>query len=216
MKRLLLIAISALTASVCAYAGHLSEKELQFREYFPYKYEARIGWGGSPFGDMMTYGKGLFWRMSDVDYWDRDGYIPSLDNMYGTEGHAEYMTGVISAEFNFNLRHWVSISIEAGFNGIWGHRYDISNGKRKERINGVSFSLMPHVKGYWFNRKHVRLYTDFGIGLALGTFDGQFGLVPGVQYAPVCITAGNKIFFYLEPSIGTIYLGGKFGLGYRF
>ena len=105
MKRLLLIAISALTASVCAYAGHLSEKELQFREYFPYKYEARIGWGGSPFGDMMTHGNGLFWRMSDVDYWDRDGYIPSLDNMYGTEGHAEYMTGVISAEFNFNLRH---------------------------------------------------------------------------------------------------------------
>ena len=104
MKRLLLIAISALTASVCAYAGHLSEKELQFREYFPYKYEARIGWGGSPFGDMMTHGNGLFWRMSDVDYWDRDGYIPSLDNMYGTDGPEKVWTFISAEKIHTTIR----------------------------------------------------------------------------------------------------------------
>ena len=217
MKRIISMFVFIIASCSVMSARKVGPKEVEFREYFPYKYEVRAGWGGYPSYDANCFSEGMFWRMAKA-YREPAGHgdAPELNHMYGTTSGAEYMTGFMSAEFSFNFRHWFSLAIEAGFNGMWGNTYDKYDGQRIGTARGVSFAIMPHARIYWVNRKYVRFYTGFGLGVALGKYDGYFEVYPSAQFSPVGLTAGKKVFFFAEGSVGTAYMGGKFGVGYRF
>lgn len=173
-------------------------------------YEVRIGWGGFPIQDLEIYGDGI---LRDI----KPFYDPvDLDHIYGTGTGKLYGTGIISAEFSIHFKKWFSLAIEAGINGMWRNRFDKYDGTIIDKMHGISVSVIPHARFYWFNRKNIRLYSGIGIGMSLGAFDGKSGIYLTGQISPIGITAGQKVFFFAEQSSGTAYFGGKFGVGYRF
>lgn len=214
MKRFLLTAIAVLFAVLASAQNWRAERNKEFMENFPYEYEVRLGWSGYPILEAYNFpnGHALF---GHYDYYPMING-ESLDQLYGTYQGAEYMTGLISGEFSIHFKRWFTLAIEAGFNGMWGHVYERLDGSHARRTNGISLTVIPHARFYWANRKKVRFYSDIGLGVGLGQYDKYFEFYPAFQFSPLGFTAGRKIFFFGEVSLGTAYMGGKFGLGYRF
>lgn len=213
-KRLIL---SALAVVSVLQAGAQDWRELRKQEFldnFPYKYEVRLGWSGYPILEAANFpnGGGLFF----VDYDTSPYNNASLENMYGTYQGPEYMTGLISGELSIHFRRWFTLAVEAGFNGMWGRVYDKSDGSLARHTRGISFTVIPHARFYWANTKNARFYSGIGLGLGAGQYDRDFAVYPAFQFSPIGFTVGRKIFAFGETSLGTAYLGGKFGIGYRF
>lgn len=214
MKKLILVAF----ATIIAISAHAqSKKEIRnerFKENFPYKYEVSIGWGGYPIVDDYTWGGG--WGCQACREMIALHQSNNLAHLYRTVNGGEYMTGLISGEFSVHFKRWFTLSVEAGVNGIWGSRLNKLNGEVVERMHGAVFTCIPHAQFNWLNRKNIRLYSSVGLGLSVGAYDNYAEAYPAAQLTPIGITAGRKIFFFAEQSIGTAYMGGKAGVGYRF
>lgn len=213
MKRLL-FSLLTLIVSLSAFAQDMSnEREEKFREKFPYKYEVRLGWSGYPILEANNFPNRGRSYYEDIDI----GYNKyALNDLYGTYQGAEYMTGLISGEFSIHFRRWFTLAVEAGFNGMWGYVYHKTDGSLARKTSGVSFTVLPHARFYWLNCKNIRFYSGVGLGVGLGQYDKDFAAYPAFQLSPVGFTAGREFFFFGETSLGTAYLGGKFGVGYRF
>ena len=186
----------------------------RFKENFPYRYEISLGWGGYPILDDSMWGSGWGCQACKEMAILHQSY--SLTHLYRTVNGGEYMTGLISAEFNIHYRRWFTLSLEAGVNGIWGKRYNKLDGNVAEKMHGAVFTCIPHAQFNWLNRKNIRLYSSVGLGISAGAYDNEAQAYPAAQLTPIGITAGRKVFFFAEQSIGTAYFGGKFGVGYRF
>ena len=184
-----------------------------FKENFPFKYEATVSWAGYPMVDAYTWGS--FGCFACQEYHDLL-QTSDLDHLYRTVVGSEYMTGVISAEFSIHYKRLFTFSVEAGVNGIWGSRHDKFDGSVVEKMHGAVINCLPNIQFNWLNRKNIRLYSGAGLGVAFGAYDGYAEVYPAAQLTPIGITAGSKFFVFGEQSIGTLYVGGKFGVGYRF
>lgn len=214
MKKLILLTISVILAISAGAETKRETRNEQFKEDFPYKYEVTLGWAGCPLFDALIWGHGMSCEACrEMALMDEMGH---LNYLYRTVNGGEYMTGLISGEFNIHFKRWFTLSLEAGVNGIWGKHYNRLDGCVVEKSNGATVTLLPQAQFNWLNRKNVRLYSSVGLGLTAGRYNKEFGAYPSFQLSPFGITAGNKVFFYAEHSVGTTYLGGKFGVGYRF
>lgn len=217
MKRTILIVMAivcTLTTGLPANAQTKREaRDTRFKENFPFKYEVSLGWAGYPMVDAYTWGS--FGCYACQEYHDLL-QSSDLDHMYRTVVGSKYMTGIIAAEFSFHYKRWLTFSVEAGVNGIWGRRNDKFDGAVVEKMHGAVVNCLPNVQFNWFNRKNIRLYSGAGLGVAFGAYDGYAEVYPSAQLTPIGITAGSKVFGFAESSIGTVYVGGKFGVGYRF
>lgn len=184
------------------------QKEKMWAE-FP-KFELRVGYSGFPFVDVLYYGLG------GID-WPRFEDVGRLEGMYAPDEGATYLTGNFCGEFSWHVSRWFTLAAGFYFNGIYGSTVDPATGNLLSRDRGLTFSFLPTARFHWANFKNCRLYS----GVSLG-FSGSCGfkdmsyLVPGIQITPFGITAGNKVFFYAEQSLGSVYLGGQIGIGYRF
>lgn len=218
MKRTILIVIAmvcTLTAGLSATAQTKREaRDERFKKNFPFKYEVTLGWAGYPILDDYMWGNG--WGCAACAAMADIYYMGNLNHMYKTINGGEYMTGLISGEFNIHYKRWFTLSLEAGVNGIWGSCYNKLDGSLVDKMHGAAVTLLPQAQFNWLNTKNVRLYSSAGLGLAFGGYDKEFQLYPAAQLSPLGITAGQKVFFFAEQSFGTAYFGGKLGVGYRF
>ena len=218
MKRTILIVIAmvcTLTAGLSATAQTKREaRDERFKKNFPYKYEVTLGWAGYPILDDYMGGNG--WGCSACAAMAEIYNMGNLNHMYKTVNGGEYMTGLISGEFNIHYKRWFTLSLEAGVNGIWGSRYNKLDGTLVEKMHGAAVTLLPQAQFNWLNTRNVRLYSSAGLGLAAGGYDNEFQAYIAAQLTPIGITAGQKVFFFAEQSFGTAYFGGKLGVGYRF
>lgn len=218
MKRTILIVIATLCALISGLSADAQTKkearDARFKENFPYKYEVTIGWAGYPILDDYMWGSG--WGCSACQEIASIHQNDNLNHLYRTANGGEYMTGLISGEFSIHFKRWFTLSLEAGVNGIWGSRYDKLNGEIVEKMHGAVVSCIPQAQFNWLNRKNIRLYSSVGVGISFGAYDGDAQAYPTGQLTPIGITAGRKIFFFAEQSVGSSYMGGKAGVGYRF
>lgn len=218
MKRTILIVMAivcTLTTGLPANAQTKREaRDTRFKENFPYKYEITLGWGGYPILDDYMWGNG--WGCSACAEMADIYYMGKLNHIYRTVNGGEYMTGLISGEFNIHYSRRFTLSLEAGINGIWGSKYNKLDGSLVDKMHGAAITLLPQTQLNWLNTKNVRLYSSLGLGLSLGGYDNEFLAYPAAQFTPIGITAGQKVFFFAEQSFGTAYFGGKLGVGYRF
>ena len=218
MKRtILMIVVLALELIGVYSVSAQTRQEIRnerFNENFPFKYEVTLGWAGYPILDDYMWGNG--WGCSACEEMADIYYMGQLGNIYKTVNGGEYMTGLISGEFNIHYKRWFTLSLEAGVNGIWGSRYNKLDGSQVDKMHGAAVTLLPQAQFNWLNTKNVRLYSSAGLGLALGGYDNEFQAYVAAQFTPIGITAGQKVFVFAEQSLGTAYLGGKFGVGYRF
>lgn len=225
MKRILVLCLGlALGSSLYAQSEIEATpdfEEMSVRQYRRYKFdqywkempkfEARIGYGGLPLFDMLGYG---FSYLEDVrPFWYRQ---TDLEGLYAPQNGTSYMTGTFTGEFSWNIKKWFSLAGQACMNVFWGSKVDPSSGAVLSNKTGISFSIVPFARFYWANYRACRLYSAIGLGANVSSFRGETHLLPELQFTPLGITAGRRVFFFAEYSYGTLYLGGQLGVGYRF
>jgi hypothetical protein len=177
------------------------------------KFEVRVGYGGFPIVDVLEYSSnGLEDAMVSLF-----NPVGDLESMYTPDEGATYMTGNIMAEFSWHAEKWLTVAGILSFNGIYGSMVDPSTGEVLSRDRGVTFSFIPTARFYWANFEKCRLYSAIGVGfMTTNGYRHIKNFIPTFQLTPFGITAGGKVFFFAEYSLGMTYLGGQIGLGYRF
>lgn len=209
MKRMLFAVLMMGMPFLLSAQERRMTREERFRERFPYRYEVRIGYGGTPMYDEENF------LYSGCGCWDIYDNTPKLDNLYRVQDGPEYVTGVFSAEFSMHLRRWFTLGFNLGINGMWGQQYDPTAGIYT-RKSGASFNIMPVARFNWFTTSVVRMYSSVGLGVYAGFYDDERECTAAAMCAPVGITIGRKFFFFGETVLSTASFGGNIGIGYRF
>lgn len=179
-------------------------KDRKDSDPFPFKYEARIGWAGASLFDSYV--------VSDEPV----VYIPTLAGLYEDYSGDTYLTGTFSAEFNFQFRKWFALSLGLGYDGIYSRRYSADTGRKTGADHGAIFTFLPQLRFSYLNREYVKLYSSIGVGYTVGTFRGSSAGWLAAQIVPIGVTAGKKVFGFFETGAGTVFLGCRVGVGFRF
>lgn len=169
--------------------------------------EVTIGWSGTPFGDeqmLLPYRDGMSMSSNPLEY------------MFSEYDGPAYMTGNFIAEINFLKRKRWTFSLAFAANGVWQDCHDPMTEAKLGRISGFSVTVMPQWRLYWKSNDVVKLYSSVGLGLSIGSFDGNSQSYGSFQLGLLGFQIGRKFFVYGEAGCGYLYMGGKFGVGYRF
>lgn len=203
MKRLLFIIYLLLLCPVIMSAGERKGKKPDF----PFKYEFRLGWCGFPALDDLNFS-------GYNDY--QIHYDTPISDVFSDYDGPVYMTGNIMAEMNFHMKRWFTLSVGLAADGMWKSFYDVHTEEKTGTSRGCSFTILPQARFNWLNRDLVRMYSSVGLGLTAGSFDDVSGVYRATQLVPVGITVGRRFFGFAEIGYGTLFIGGMFGVGYRF
>ena len=208
-RKAILVVAASLTVSAL-YASNRQEKEFNFRQKFPYKYEFRVGWAGYPLVDTFMWGRPYFMEFCDPALGTDPGtwYEPRYGN--------DYMTGIVFGEFSIHFKRWFTLAVTAGVNGLWGTDIDPKTGMVAARHSGAAIHIVPFARFYYVNTRAFRLYSSVGLGFAFGGFRNDWEMYPVFQLAPIGLTAGTKVFFFAESAVGSSWMGGRMGIGFRF
>ena len=169
--------------------------------------EVTVGWSGAPLGDeenLLPYRDGMTMSSNPLDY------------MFSEYDGRTYMTGNFIAEINFLKRKRWTFSLAFAANGVWKDCHDPMTEAKLGRISGFSATIMPQWRFYWKSNDLVKLYSSVGLGLSIGSFDGNSQSYGSFQLGLLGFQIGRKFFVYGEAGCGYLYMGGKFGVGYRF
>ena len=200
MKRIILSAVLLTAMIIGADARNGKRAEL------PYKYEVRSGWCGYPAGDELNF----------ADDYDQFYSNHPIQDLFADYDGPTYMTGNIMAEIDFHYRKWFTLAVGVAANGIWKDKYDAHKDALKGRESGFTMTVLPQARFTWVHKELVKVYSSVGLGLTGGSFNGRSELVFAALAVPVGLTVGKRLFGFAEVGIGTVYIGGMFGIGYRF
>ena len=197
MKRLYII---VLLVSVAFFKAQIAAAQ-EFTK------EITISWSGTPYGDedkLLYYND----RMSLT-------YNP-LDYMFSDYDGPTYTTGNFIAEINFlRGRRW-TFSLAFAANGLWKDCYDSMTDEHVGRISGFSATVMPQARFNWINSDVLKIYSSVGLGLSVGSFDRITRGYGAYQLGIIGLQVGRRFFVFGEAGLGSVYMGGKGGVGYRF
>lgn len=226
MKKILLIflAIAAALPSYASAAGGPSEERdgYGYRDdgstdmgygarrmrNSDFRYEIRVGYSGYPIYDAQNM---VTWNEDLYDY--AGGF--AISSLYGGYSGPVYMTGLVSADFNFVITRWFTMSVGLFCNGIWGNMIDGATGVCS-RDSGLTLTLMPQARFTYFSREYVKLYSAVGFGVGYGQFRDQSMVFPSLHTVPFGVMAGGRVFGFAELHLGTLSIGAGAGLGVRF
>ena len=188
------------------------ERDELFWKNLDEKFEVRIGWCGYPVADEST----LLYNQENI-YGPR-WYIPDgLEGLYCIKKDNTYMTAPIFAEFSWHVKARFTLSGGVYVNYLWGRMIDPTDQTIHSKTRGASVTILPEARFYWANYEKCRLYTSLGLGVNFAKYLENAHVIPAFQFTPIGITVGRKVFGFGECyTIGTVCLGGKIGVGYRF
>lgn len=207
MERILLSAALVL-ACLCSSGQDRSDGQ---------RFEINFGYGLAPVSQANRFNTG----------WTNYGSLASIYRPYASEVK---MTGAFSAEFGYRRSpRWLTsmmISYNHVFNSSTFQSYTSENGpsyySSMSKVNGNSLAFIPRLRYDYIVRPGFRLYSSIGIGFGFYfkyTVDDEFNyelVQPEAQLVPVGLSFGRKWFGLFETGIGTQYIGGRLGFGYRF
>lgn len=221
MFRKILFITAALLGSIGSLAARTGDDDgvSESRNGLPYRYEVNIGWGGFPVVDALNFSGFDFGSIPDVMLY----YPSSIGEIYSDYAGPSYSTGVISAEFNIQFKKWFALGVQANFDAIWSAVYSSDTEERTGTSSGMVFSLLPYARFTYLNRPVVKLYSAVGLGVTAGyrnysaEGDSSYSMVyPAFQLTPIGIMLGRKVYGLFELGVGTVYMGCRAGIGYRF
>lgn len=213
MKKFILLLVAAVAALPCpgSEPGKNVRKIDVTDPSGPFRYEVRVGWGGYPLFDDIYLNP----YNEDVGIYYGYGDRP-LTSLYDDYSGPVYMTGVISAEFCFILKKWLTLSVGLNFNGIWGNTYDGETSAFLRRDSGISMTLLPQVRFTYKTGRYFKLYSAVGLGVTYGTFRDKRIVSPCLHLVPFGLTAGRKVYGFAEMGVGMLITGYNVGVGVRF
>ena len=208
--------LSALAIMLCTLAAAES--------YDGPRISARVGIGGRP--------------SSALDYFCENtgatGY--NLSGIYGDYHGPTKSSGLITAEIDFALASWFSLGLNFGITHFSHDSYNGITGQITKHRKGNALYVLPAGKFNYYNKASLKLYGSFGFGIgkyagfdnlkSSTSFVNSYGytvtsesddtLKFEAQCTPLGIEYGRKIFVFGELGFGTLYNGGRLGVGYRF
>lgn len=188
-------------------ALHADGKE-RVKDNVKYPYEVRLGWCGYPTADDND-----FVGVNNHGFYSYDS---SISDIFSDYDGPTYMTGNITGEMNFHFKKWFTLSVGVAANRIWKHTYYSQTDEPKGRVRGFTATLMPQARFNWVRKDIMKLYSSVGLGVRAGKFDDRDDALVAAQLVPIGINVGGRVFGFAELGIGTLYMGGMFGIGYRF
>ncbi len=136
----------------------------------------------------------------------------AIDELYKDRDGNYYTFGNIGAEFTWNIKRWLAVCAGLYVTPFWTSVYDIRTHARKGNRSDASFSSLAMVRFNYFSRPAVRLYSAIGTGIYA---DSEIAKLQ-FQAVPFGVSFGKRVFGFAELGVGTLYIGGNIGVGYRF
>ena len=145
----------------------------------------------------------------------------SSPNSSGYQGSQIHCVGLLTGEVAFKLRKWFTVGVQLAGANFWA---DTVNGGG--RVSGTALYLLPNVRFTYVRSDVFKMYSGVGLGLGVlngfsaekSVFAGIGGadIQPAFQAVPVGIQFGRDIYGIAEVSLGTMNVGLRAGLGFRF
>ena len=139
----------------------------------------------------------------------------------GYRGSQIHCVGLLTGEVAFKLRKWFTVGVQLAGANFWA---DPAQGGG--RISGTAVYLLPNVRFTYVRSEVFNMYSGIGLGLGVlsgfsadkSAFAGIGGadIEPAIQAVPVGIQFGRTIYGIAEVSVGTMNVGLRAGIGYRF
>ena len=146
---------------------------------------------------------------------------PSSSNYSGYHGNQVHCVGLLTGEVAFKLRKWFTVGVQLAGTNFWA---DTMNGNGL--ISGTAFYLLPNVRFTYVRSEVFNMYSGIGLGVGvLSGFSGEKSAFAGIggadiqtalQAVPVGIQFGRDLYGIAEVSLGTMNVGLRAGIGYRF
>ncbi len=164
----------------------------------------------------------------DVDNtaWLSDDYILSTAGI--TEYDREGMTGTWRIAYTYNATRVVAVEASLNYEGYKDSFYDSDTDMKTRSSYADVMGLMATLRINWLNRRLVRVYSSAGVGVSCRFSGANYRKSGGplVKYdnearadwqtAPIGVTIGKSLFALAELNVGTLCMGARFGVGYRF
>ena len=218
-----LLAVSVLLGGLPAQA--------QRRDTRPeFRHEFRIGLGGYPVGANLACG--IFpIRRPDVSSYNPLGIRNDRYHDYRKGGIS---CGTLQLQYAYHFRRWFSIGANLGLDLLYGALYDGYTHERKGWQQAWGLSFYPEFRFTYLTKPVVRLYSGIGLGAGFyHNFNTEFSRmynpetdtyqaedpwssVPILQFTPIGVSFGRKLFGFVDLQWGTLLVGGRAGIGYRF
>ncbi len=182
------------------------------RDYDLKRHEVSLGIGFLPSRNIVSGYHYSFIPGNRMSYSLNSTYFDSMTNV------VEIQNPYIGLNYFYNFNKYVALggtfSYEGGSRSIYSHKDDSLMKRESKNI----LTAMANFRVSWLNRKYVRMYSLIGMGFSFsaeGDFDDSEHHY-ALQFSPLGISVGNKLYGFLEAGVGTSYLGCNFGIGYRF
>ena len=137
------------------------------------------------------------------------------------KGNKVHTTGLIGVEVDVNLKRWLAVGLQFSGAPFWSNALQTGN-----PVKANVFSILPVVRFTYINADFFRMYSGLGLGVSLfNGFDNERSAYAGIggtqfqvalQAVPVGFQFGRALYGFGEVSLGTINLGMRAGIGYRF
>lgn len=153
----------------------------------------------------------------------------NISNVYlsASTYNKEKVTNSWTFSYTYNFSRIFALQAGVTYEGGWDECYRVEDDVLVSSISSQFLSPMLTARFSWLNRKYVRMYSSVGAGMAVSLSNTHYVTSDNVvherpdaylslQLTPVGISVGKQLFGFVEVGAGTIYLGGCFGIGYRF
>ena len=124
----------------------------------------------------------------------------------------------ICAEGYYTLNEWFRVGLDFVYTSYTNQAYDGITGQLKRDRKGQTFIALPTASVNYLEKNAMKLYISLGAGLGYYSgFDNLSGnLSFEVQFIPIGIELGRKVFGFAEAGIGTAVSWVRGGVGVRF
>ena len=145
----------------------------------------------------------------------------STPNSSRYQGNQIHCLGLLTAEMAFRLKSWFAVGVQLAGTSFWADTVNNTG-----RVSGTAVYLVPNVRFTYIRSDLFRMYS--GVGLGLGVMSGFSSeksvyagiggadIQPVLQTVPVGIQFGRDVYGLAELSVGTMNVGLRGGIGFRF
>ena len=156
-------------------------------------------------------------------------YYASVSGLYDDAAtyNKERSTNTWTFSYTYNFTRIFALQASLSYEGGWDEYYSRADDSLVGMTECHYLTPMLTARFSWLNRNLVRIYSSVGAGIAVSLTDEYYTVSDdgvsthpetyiSLQVTPVGISVGRKLFGFFELGVGTIYVGGCFGIGYRF
>ncbi len=194
-------------------------------------HEIRIGIAGMPMGASLARGFFLY------DDYNVLRPFESTSDRYRDYRRRGISFGTLTGEYLWNINARNAFGVNIGFDILFGRLFDGYSDEPKGWQEAWGVALWPEYRHTWNPYSRVKAYFSVSAGIGGAVYhnmnttfsrfydsktgeyqdENPWSMVPVLQFTPVGLSfGGDRVFGFAELGIGTMILGGRAGVGFKF